>query len=204
MGGFGSGRWQRGKATTVEFNALDVRRLQRDGLLTLGNAFTCTWVGGGETVAAIRMKVEAERLILEYRCSSGDDWKSTKYGITLESTNCRFGGKRAWLRCPANGCGKRVALLYLGGSGIFACRHCYNLGYASQKKNVGDRAKARAEKIREHLGWQGSIAHSEGDKPKGLHWETFFRLVDQHDNFAEVAIAEAMQKTRRRLGIDAA
>ena len=39
MGGFGSGRGQRGKDTTSDMRPLDIRKLQRDGLLTPGQAF---------------------------------------------------------------------------------------------------------------------------------------------------------------------
>ena len=37
--------------------------------------------------------------------------------------------------CPAAGCGRRVAILYRGG--IFACRHCYRLAYASSREDAG-------------------------------------------------------------------
>lgn len=36
------------------------------------------------------------------------------------SGGLRWGEERVWLLCPAHGCGRRVALLYIGGSGIFA------------------------------------------------------------------------------------
>jgi hypothetical protein len=38
MGGFGSGLWQCGKDTTNDYRALDIRKLQRDGLLKPGLA----------------------------------------------------------------------------------------------------------------------------------------------------------------------
>ena len=43
MGGWGSGRGQRGKDTTSDLRSLDVRRLQRDGLLTAGRTFSWRW-----------------------------------------------------------------------------------------------------------------------------------------------------------------
>jgi hypothetical protein len=48
MGGFGSGRGQSGKDTTSDYRALDVRRLQRDGLLTPGRSFGWNWTRNGE------------------------------------------------------------------------------------------------------------------------------------------------------------
>ena len=44
MGGFGSGSGQGGRNTTSDYRALDVRRLQRDGLLTPGHACTTAYL----------------------------------------------------------------------------------------------------------------------------------------------------------------
>ena len=125
MGGWGSGRGQSGKDTTSDYRALDVRRLQRDGLLAPGRSFGWNWTRDGETVASIQVRAETDRIILNYRHKSGgSDWQPMDYPVRLAWTDCTLGGRRAWLLCPARGCGRRVALLYIGGSGIFACRHC--------------------------------------------------------------------------------
>lgn len=118
------------------------------------------------------------------------------YPVRLDWTNCTLGGRRAWLLCPARGCGRRVALLYIGGAGIFACRHCYKLAYASQRERPDDRAARRADRIRDRLGWGAGILNGEGDKTKGMHWRTFERLVAQHDAHVEAALAGMV----RRLG----
>jgi hypothetical protein len=60
MGGFGSGRGQGGKDTTSDMRPLDIRRLQRDGLLTPGRFFGWNWLRNGETVASIQMRTEAD------------------------------------------------------------------------------------------------------------------------------------------------
>jgi hypothetical protein len=39
-------------------------------------------------------------------------------------------------------------------------------------------------KIRERLGWGRSVSFGHGDKPKGMRWATFERLVEQHDALA--------------------
>ena len=70
MGGFGSGRGQGGKDTTNDMRALDVRRLQRDDLLTLGRSFNWQWSINGEKVADINIRVETDRVILNYRSRS--------------------------------------------------------------------------------------------------------------------------------------
>ena len=53
MGGFGSGRGQRGKDTTSDMRALDIRKLQRDGLLTPGRAFGWHCANSGTSWTAI-------------------------------------------------------------------------------------------------------------------------------------------------------
>jgi hypothetical protein len=195
MGGWGSGRGQRGRDTTSDYRALDVRRLQRDGLLTPGRSFGWNWTRKGETVASIQISTETDRIILNYRHKTGgNDWQSMGYPVHLAWTECTLGGRRPWLLCPARGCGRRVALLYLGGSGIFACRHCYRLAYASQRETPDDRAMRRAGRIRDRLGWEPGIANPEGEKPKGMHRDTFERLKAEHDAFANASMAGMMRK----------
>ena len=70
MGGFGSGRGQRGRDTTSDLRALDVRRLQRDSLLTPGRSFNWQWSINGEKVADINIRVETVRVIFNYRSRS--------------------------------------------------------------------------------------------------------------------------------------
>ena len=146
MGGWGSGRGQSGKDTTSDYRALDVRRLQRDGLLTPGRAFGWQWTRNGDEVASIQIRTEADHMILNYRSrSNGGEWQPMEYPVYLEWTPCHLGGRRAWFLCPAQGCGRRVAILF-GGS-VFACRHCHKLAYACQREADHDRA---------FPGWRGN------------------------------------------------
>ena len=187
--------------TTSDYRALDVRRLQRNGLLAPGRSFGWNWTRDGETVASIQVRAETDRVILNYRHKSGgSDWQPMDYPVRLAWTDCTLGGRRAWLLCPARGCGRRVALLYIGGSGIFACRHCYKLAYASQWETTDDRAARRADRIRDRLGWEAGILNGEGDKPKGMHWRTFERLHAEHNDFVNASLAGMMRKFGR-LGV---
>ncbi|HUD03113.1 MAG TPA: hypothetical protein VMR46_03855 [Candidatus Paceibacterota bacterium] len=65
-----------------------------------------------------------------------------QYNVPLTTTLCHYGGVRYWFICPVyhklQYCGRRVGVLYLGDD-YFACRHCYNLTYAS--RNAGGRYK---------------------------------------------------------------
>lgn len=188
MGGFGSGK-SGGHATTSDYRSLDVRKLQREGTLAPGRAFSWQWTRDGEKMASIQIQTEVNCVILSYRSRrGGDDWQPMEYPVYLDRTDCTLGGIRPWFLCPANGCGRRVAKLFLGGSGVFACRHCYRLAYASQRESVDSRATRRADKIRERLGWERGILNGHRGKPKGMHWKTYRRLQTQHDDFVTVSL----------------
>ena len=91
--------------------------------------------------------------------------------------------------CPATGCGPRVAILYLGDAGIFACRRSYRLVYASELETADSRATRRVDRIRERLGWEPDILNGSGKKPKGMNWHTIERLSAEHDAFVCLSLA---------------
>ena len=190
MGGIGSGRrWQFGAETTKSFRSIDIRWFKREGLLTPGNNRQVYWTRHGERVASISVRPEQGRLVLIYRHQrGGSDWQDQNYPVYLDKTPCHLGGERHWFRCPARGCGQRVAILY--GGAVFACRNCHRLVYPSQRESEHDRAARKADRIREKLGWFGGILEgSDLGKPKGMHWRTYRRLCEEHDALAECALS---------------
>ncbi len=197
MGGRGSGnRWRYGaKSTTDDYRTLDVRRWAREGMLRPGYQGGWHWTRNGDTVASIQMRAEQDYVILIYRHSSGGRWKDEHYPVQIVRTPCPLGGARPWFLCPALGCGRRVAILY--GGGIFACRHCYRLAYASAREDAGGRAMRRADMLRARLGWEPGILNGQGDKPKWMRWRTFARLAAKHD----ALVAKSLAATARRFGI---
>ena len=118
----------------------------------------------------------------------GGEWQDREYSVELSRTRCNYGGERVWFRCPARGCGRRVAVLY--GGAIFACRKCHRLAYASQRADVLSRALGRADKIRARLRWKPGIAFMPGERPKGMHWKTYERFMRKYLEAAELANAE--------------
>ena len=112
------------------------------------------------------------------------EWKSVEQRVPITWTACRLGGHRPWFVCPiySDGqyCGRRVALLY-GTGELFACRHCYGLTYASQRKALYFRDLGKAQKIRMRLGGSPVMSEAFPDKPKGMHWQTYERLRRAHD-----------------------
>jgi len=185
MGGMSSGRrWQYGADTTDNYRTIDVRWLKRRGMLRPGTSGSLTWSRHGEVVASINIEAKPGHVLLSYRHrSGGDDWQDESYPVYLDATPCHLGGERQWFRCPAHGCGRRVAILY--GGGIFACRHCYQLAYPSQREAFHDRAIRKADRIRDRLEWEPGTANGHGRKPKGMHWRTFERLSAEHDAYSQ-------------------
>ena len=152
MGGIGGGRQWGGqrKGRSEQYPGLDVRRLQRHGLLLPGQSFQYHWRRKRERAATINLTALENRVVLRHEhLLSSPVWNREEYTVQLEWLPCNYGGRRAWFRCPVSGCGRRVAILY--GNGIFACRNCHRLAYSSQRIQPWDRALRRAQAIRQRL-----------------------------------------------------
>ena len=190
MGGRGSGRRNTfsGKPNAGTAWPLDIRKLFRYGLLTPGNTFEISWYAGSREVSKIGIEVggELQSLVLSYRRHSSGECIDQQ--VQTETSACYLGGHRCWFTCPQ--CFRRVAVLYAPVR-YFACRRCCGLTYASQKENSCERASTKADKIRKRLGWQVGIARLKGGKPKGMHWQTFWRLTSEHDAVVKVALHNA-------------
>lgn len=196
MGGFGSGR-KFGADCTDDCRSIDIRRWQRQGFLFAGSSFTLTWSRNGQVTGKINVEAETGSVRLSYSYRKQDsDWENVNYPVMLQTTACHYGGVRYWLTCPAVGCGRRVAMLYLGGK-YFACRHCYQLAYRCQRESADDRATRRADTIRDKLDWEPGILNGKGWKPKGMHWKTYHRLTAKYDYHAN----QALQWMSVKLGI---
>lgn len=188
MGGRGSGRhWRSGtKATVTDLRSLDIRRWARDGLLKPGQSFGWHWMRDGESVGDIRVHVACSEVCLDYRTRDyGGKWEAMNYPVWLLRSDCHLGGERLWFRCPALGCGRRVALLY--GGKVFACRHCHQLTYPSQREQPFERYQRRAEKIMGRLGWSDEEHRYLKGKPKGMHYRTYDRLIAELDHFEDAS-----------------
>lgn len=96
-----------------------------------------------------------------------------------------------WFLCPAKGCERRAAIFYCSGN-IYACRRCHQLTYTSQREADYYRAARKADKISKRLGWEGGMSDFENEKPKGMHWSTYERLVDEHDFYITNSLTKAV------------
>jgi hypothetical protein len=177
MGGIGSGRRYYGdvKNTVESTRSIDIRCWQREGMLVPGKSFRWNWLRYGLVkIAEIRVWVESDRVMVAFDSQA----EVQDCVIPLETTPCTYGGKRYWFRCPAEGCGRRVAVLYENWRS-YECRHCRDFTYPSQRESPGYRAARRAAKIRMKMGGSGALLPPFPEKPKGMHWRTYWRLRKQ-------------------------
>src|SRR5256885_3604168 len=115
MGGFGSGRHSySSKSVTSDYLRLDVRYLQRHGYLAPDRFFSLWWSRNGERYASISGRSEPGqvRLIYRHRSYGNEAWNDENYPVLVDWMACNYGGARAWFRCPARNCCRRVAVLY--------------------------------------------------------------------------------------------
>ena len=194
MGGRGSGRpaSYSGKATTADSLPLDIRCLQRAGVLTPGRAFSWQWTVNDRVRASIQVRAESWQVELAYSYTrEGQPAELVRQAVLLETTPCTLGGRRPWFCCPT--CTRRVAVIY-GVGRLFACRRCKGLTYASQTEDDGDRAARRANLIRKRLGWPAGIFNPVGGKPAGMHWSTFRKLTVEYDRILGVSLRRIAMK----------
>ena len=108
---------------------IDVRYLNRQGMLEPG-LHSLSWTrSGGEPAGSIGLRTEQDMITLIYSSKRyGRDPEQVNQNISLTWTPAHFGGRRPWFIC--GNCGGRVAILY-GAGKYFACRQCYDLTYRS-------------------------------------------------------------------------
>lgn len=174
MGGYGSGRTEwRTKAERAL--RLDIKSLKKQGGLRPGLSLTSRWTWNSGESSSITILTRENALELIYRVKNpGEDWQDRHQHIALTYTECNYGGTRPWFICPQ--CFRRVGVLY--SRGLFLCRHCTNVAYTSKSENLPDRMLRKANKIRDRLGADYGV-HNIIRRPKGMHWDNFWRLHDE-------------------------
>lgn len=184
MGGYGSGRWGRRvtKGTTDAALRLDVRWLARQGYLTPASVGThqIVWSRGDRRTGSILVRYDANRpdelrLIYDTRRHQSEAWAQVRDAVPLDRTPCRYGGVRTWFLCP--GCVSRRAVLF-GVGGRFRCRACHGLAHGSTRDDMIGRHRRRADELRRQLGGEPG-PFSLPSKPKGMHWQTYDRMMTE-------------------------
>jgi len=150
MGGYGSTRWgwRSTRATTDEVLALDIRLLARHGVFIVdyGDVVrgTISWTCLGEARGRIGVAYAGatpQRITLHYRVHGPGEPRDVTASIAVGRTACHFGGERVWFICPS--CDTRRAILHAVG-GVFQCRECHDLTYASTRGTSHGASRARS------------------------------------------------------------
>lgn len=119
---------------------LSIFDLNKAGVFARGRCVgTASW---GDVEAGEHVEFEADtegadpflRVFYTAVNTQTGDRRGHNHHIYLDKTPCRYGRHRYWYLCPMQGCGKRVAILYVAGIRI-ACRRCLALKYASKQYN---------------------------------------------------------------------
>lgn len=179
----GGHNWK-GGGTVEGTRSLSVMKLARAGLLAGRCLSGWRWTHESKTTASMQIESGRDALTLRYRSrAGGGDWQSVTQRVPIRWDPCRFGGERPWFVCDvlANGvhCGRRVAKLY-GGGRLFACRHCYRLGYRVQRGAPMDRAHGNlARLLRKLRADYDGPDHPPPSKPKWMRWHTYSRIATQ-------------------------
>ena len=170
------------KATADGCSRLDVNALHRKGALRPGAWCELRWSRGGEETASIGTLAQQDgvQLVYEVVDRRTEEREVLRYLVRLTWTDCNYGGQRPWFICPNQYCGQRVRTLYLRGR-HFLCRRCHNLAYESQRESPKDRALTRAQDIRRRLGGSANMLEPFPPKPPRMHWRTYERLWERHE-----------------------
>ena len=171
-------RDRKGKQEYLDYYlSMDINILNKHKALTTGAIFSIIWgdIENSVNTAAVTVKEGYLEVLHQYKSDTrlGPSVESTTY---LTHTRCNYGSRRPWFLCPS--CDGRVAKLYSLESG-FLCRKCSDMPYESQSESRRYRALRKARKIRMRLEGDANLLNTVILPPKGMHWKTYNRLVNQ-------------------------
>lgn len=136
------------KATVEDAFALDMADLRNRGALDspVGNEWSLSkenlFTGSTDSIC---FHLEGStghpsRIRFRYNATSPEGLTHEfNYAVSLESSPCRFGGRRFWFTCPDRSspkCTGRCRIIYLTQSSqTFRCRECSRLSYTSRQRH---------------------------------------------------------------------
>ena len=181
MGGWNSGRNNRGAGRCERYHRVELASLRQRKALVLGRRCVISWSCGGEPSGSIDFHAFQDHAELRFVCQG----ETVKQRILYRYTATNFGGRRLRFACPR--CDRSCDVLY--GGHRFLCRLCLRLTYSSQYGDEWERARDQAQRIWRKLG--GSIFVDDDiedfpPKPKWMRWRTYERLKLEKDWLVDV------------------
>ena len=147
-----------------------------------------------------------DEVVLEYRTRQRDEkWKEIEDTIHFLKVPNNYGGNRLYFKCPY--CWNRFRFLYMRW-GYFRCRKCNDLNYGIQQGGKGFTVPVmRMERILDKLGVKENLAPIDmqcyvPNKPKGMHWKTYHKLVDKLEEAQDDYYCKSMKKMMALCKID--
>jgi hypothetical protein len=184
------------KRAVESYDALDIRLVVRQPMT--GTLVSLCWEGGFARRSSADMWFGATGVTLFWADPEG---RTVVQNLEIEQTPQHFGGIRPWWICPD--CGRRCAIVY-GFADRFTCRQCGKLTYTTSQSSDWVRKIRKARKIEARLKILKIGDRRVPIRPKGMHQQTFHRLVDRWVA-AELAsgaafkpVAEGWARERRR------
>ena len=100
------------------------------------------------------------------------------YKVSMVRTLPHLGGVRWWFLCPQTE--RRVAKLYLPmGGDRFLSRQAYRLVHDTKQMSTVYRRSAKVNRLAAKLGAPGNDFCEPPEKPLGMRWRTYDRLVER-------------------------
>ena len=170
-----------GKRLVEDCLTVDLAWLMRLAPIREGQAGTgeINWRADGDLIGALRFHLDLRatgtaRLVLHYNLAATERPREPiRQVIALTVQPQHFGGRRWWMRCPANG--DRTRTLHLPPAGnCFASRRALGLTYRVERLNRFDRPFEKLFRAQRRLGNPQRLG-AELVKPKGMWQLTFAR-----------------------------
>lgn len=145
------------------------------------------WDNGAKiTLLVYQSKIEVD---YRYQLNDYDEWTNVKEAIYLSELSNNFGGNRLYFICPS--CRNRFRFLYIR-SGYFRCRKCNRLNYPTSRKGKNDLPSIKMQTILSNkfkikikdLSYF-DMADYIPDKPKGMHWNTYYKWLEELEKAQE-------------------
>ncbi|MBU0753279.1 MAG: hypothetical protein KJ787_10770 [Gammaproteobacteria bacterium] len=161
------------KATTDTRLLLDIRSIMREVHNAVGHKVLYRWNSHRVDMPVATVLTLTSPTVLSVKHVAGTLPNEV---VDLTYTGCNYGGRRAWFVCNRIGCCRKVAVLYETPKG-FRCRHCARVIYRSTREREYDRMLRRARKSRAAVGGGNNLLEPLPERPKGMHWVTYDRLL---------------------------
>ena len=159
---------------------MDVILLYRQGRLSNDQSFLVQWVQNCQIAASVSARWACDHIESSYRQRRlGEEHFENKACVVfIDWSSCNFGGRHPWFRCPMPNCGRRAAILYFGTELV-----SLQTMLTAHLPHPAGSGLFRAQAVRKKLGGTINLSLPLPGKPRGMHWETYFRVCQKHDEW---------------------